>query len=118
MKIAAVDRDSQRILATCDFQLNVQGLSNVTVFKNSLVIKFVERGQCFLPCKAYAILDALKAELLVRMAASEFELEIVKVEALDDDLLEIEIGDVSWNFSGINKFLKDEVKIEDGQIII
>lgn len=48
MKIGAVDRDSQRILATCDFELNVQGQANVKLFKDQLVTKFVERGKWFL----------------------------------------------------------------------
>jgi hypothetical protein len=50
MKMAAVDRDSQRVLATTELQLTVQGTAqNIDkVFNKSLTTVFVQRGKIIL----------------------------------------------------------------------
>lgn len=41
-------------------------------------------------------LDNLKSELHVKLAADDVELELVRVQAFDDDLLEIELNEVRF----------------------
>lgn len=66
------------------------------------------------------VLEAIKEDFHIQIAPKQVsELKLVEVEAFDDDLLKINVDEASvilliYNF----KYLKNSVRVNEGQIII